>query len=110
MRGARTFAGAVLLASTCAASSARADAIDGNWCSPDGRHIFISGPTIINEDGLKLQGQYSRHAFVYTIPAPARDAGQSVLMRLVNETTMAEQVGDSPDAPWLTWRRCEATS
>ena len=33
------------------ATPAAADAIDGNWCSPDGRHFFIQGPSIVTEDG-----------------------------------------------------------
>jgi uncharacterized protein (DUF2147 family) len=110
MRKFMTFAAVALAAAISASASARADAIDGNWCGPEGRHLFISGPTIITEDGAKLQGQYSRHAFAYTIPAPARDAGQSVLMRLLNETTMAMHPGESADTPWQTWRRCDATS
>jgi hypothetical protein len=50
--------------------TARADAIDGNWCNGDGRHFSINGATIVTTEGTKTDGNYSRHAFSYTIPSP----------------------------------------
>ena len=103
---------AILAAAMLAAlaTPAAADAIDGNWCSPDGRHFFIQGPSIVTEDGVKLTGDYNRHAFSYVIPAPNRLAGQRVRMVLRGEFLLNLRVGDSEDSPIEAWKRCEVTS
>ena len=93
-----------------AACPARADAIDGNWCSPAGGHISIAGPSIVTADGQRVTGRYSRHAFAYTVPEPAATAGQEVQMRLLNEFTLQLRTGDDPAAPIEVWKRCELTS
>ena len=82
---------------------ARADAIDGNWCSDDGRHLSIAGPSLITPAGTKMAGTYSRHAFHYTVPAGETDSGQEVVMRLLNETTVRIQFGS---AAAQIWHRC----
>jgi hypothetical protein len=91
-------------------SVARADVIDGNWCSGDGRHFSIAGPTIVTAEGVKTQGNYSRHAFSYTIPAPGPSAGAEVFMILLNEVTVRLRVGADPAAPTEIWKRCDVTS
>jgi hypothetical protein len=112
MTSARFLVRATVLAASLAAGvpAARADAIDGNWCSADGRHFAISGPTIVTEDGLRVEGRYSRHAFAYTVPEPNKAAGRLVQMVLRNEVTLNLQVGGVADAPIEVWRRCEITS
>jgi hypothetical protein len=86
-----------------------ADAIDGDWCSDDGRHMTITGPSIVTPGGSRLQGAYTRHSFVYTVPANEPDAGQEVTMRLLSE--MAVQVRAGPaDRPSLIWHRCQPTT
>jgi hypothetical protein len=93
-----------------AASAARADVIDGNWCSGDGRHFSISGPSLVTPEGAKTQGNYSRHAFSYTIPPQDPSAGGQVFMTLLNETTVKLRIGADPAAPTQIWKRCDVVS
>ncbi len=59
-------AGAALVA--LAATPARADAIDGDWCKADGKRMKIRGPQIITPGGKETSGDYTRHSFVYVVP------------------------------------------
>jgi len=89
------------------AGPARADAIDGNWCSPDGRQsMTIDGPRILTPGGARITGLYDRHAFAYQVPAPEPDAGAPVSMTLVNDNTLFLTVGNGPQQ---TWKRCSRT-
>lgn len=38
------------------ASPALADAIDGDWCRGDGKHMTIRGPQIVTSGGTKTSG------------------------------------------------------
>ncbi len=89
---------------------ARADAIDGNWCSPEGKHFAIKGPTIVTGEGHRAEGDYRRHTFAYTIPAEEPSAGRPVFMVLIDETTLRLRVGAEESSPWQVWRRCDVTS
>jgi hypothetical protein len=73
---------------TVLAGPAFADAIDGNWCHSDGRRFTIRGPEIVTPGGKHMEGNYSRHSFAYTAPAPEPGAGQNILMTLANENTV----------------------
>jgi hypothetical protein len=85
-----------------------ADAIDGNWCAPDGRVMTIDGPAIVTPGGSQITGNYSRHAFAYVVPPGEGDAGATVLMVLLNEETVRL---DPPNgAPEEIWHRCDVTS
>jgi hypothetical protein len=86
------------------AHSARADAIDGAWCKDPSLRLMINGPTIVTPAGTRMQGDYSRHAFVYVVPAGEPGAGVTVQMRLLSEETMQSRNGES--APVETWHRC----
>ncbi len=88
-----------------AASSARADAIDGSWCHDDGRHMAIEGPAIVIPTGKKIAGRYDRHAFDYVVPAGERDAGTAVTMILINDETIHLTMGEATNAVQI-WRRC----
>lgn len=88
------------------ATAASADAIDGNWCHSDGRHIAIRGPAIVTPGGKQMEGNYSRHWFSYTVPAPEPGAGQTVFMTLANENTVYLRLGEAADRPQETWVRC----
>jgi len=90
-------------------SPALADAIDGDWCSGDGRQLSIQGPAIVTPGGTKMQGSYTRHSFDYTVPAGEPEAGQEVAMRLLNETTVQIRTGPA-DRPHVIWRRCTGTT
>src|SRR6516164_6516342 len=82
-----TFLIAILLV---AASGGRAlaDVIDGDWCFPDGRRFEIRGPDIVTPAGIRTTGDYSRHHFAYVVPKGDPDAGKTIDMRLMNETTV----------------------
>lgn len=89
---------------------ARADAIDGTWCQPDGRQMSIRGPSIITVGGNGLRGNYTRHAFSYIIPVAEPGAGQTVQMILLNEDTVQLMWPDAAVKPPLKlleiWHRC----
>lgn len=102
---AATFLAAALLVAL-AATPARADAIDGDWCGPEGRHVAIHGPRIITPAGNQVAGDYTRHSFVYVAPARERDAGQTVAMQLLNEENV--RVTPRPGAAAEIWQRCKA--
>jgi hypothetical protein len=48
--------------------SARADAIDGQWCLGSS-HFEIKGPNIRTPGGNQIAGNYDRHGFTYVVPA-----------------------------------------
>lgn len=87
-----------------------ADSIDGDWCFGDGRSLSMQGPDIVTPGGTKTKGNYSRHAFNYTVPAKDPDAGATVDMVLMHENLMHMKViASSPNAtpgPVQAWRRC----
>jgi hypothetical protein len=87
---------------------ARADAIDGHWCAPDGRVMTIEGPAILTPGGHKITGDYSRHAFSYVVPAGESAAGTMIAMILLNEETVELDPGGG--AEHEIWRRCEVIS
>jgi len=104
-------AAGVCVVALVTATGARADAIDGNWCANDGRHFTIQGPSIVTPAGNQTQGDYSRHAFSYTVPSSEKEAGLVISMTLLNEQTLALIRGSSSSSsPAETWRRCNVTS
>lgn len=99
LRSALIAAGALLLA-----APALADAIDGEWCSPDGtRAVTISGPRIVT-GGVETTGDYTRHTFSYTVPDGAPEAGTPIDMRQLNEEEVLVREGVSDP---VIWRRCK---
>jgi hypothetical protein len=90
------------------ASSAFADAIDGDWCSTtDVQQFSIAGSNITTPAGTQTTGDYSRHAFAYVVPDGDPGAGGAITMQLLNEEEV--QVSVNGGAPKL-WRRCKLTS
>jgi len=95
------------LALSALAAPAFADAIDGNWCHNDGRRFTIRGPEIVTPGGKHMEGNYSRHWFSYTAPAPEPGAGQTINMTLANENTVHLRRGEATaGSPEETWIRC----
>ena len=90
---------------TMLAGPALADAIDGNWCHTDGRRFTIHGPEIVTPGGKRMEGNYSRHWFSYTAPAPEPGAGETIFMTLANENTVYLRRGEAATAQ-ETWVRC----
>ena len=89
-------------------SSARADAIDGQWCLGSS-HFAIEGPNILTPGGNRIQGNYSRHGFVYVVPTNEPGAGSQIDMVLLNEETVQLTRQGQASAPEI-WRRCKPTS
>lgn len=88
---------------------ALADAIDGDWCRADGKHMSIKGRDMITPGGRQVQGDYTRHSFAYVIPAGEDGAGEAVTIILRSEyLAHARQGGEN--APWQEWRRCLPTT
>jgi hypothetical protein len=91
------------------AAPAKADAIDGNWCRPDGKHMAINGPEIVTPSGTRTKGDYDRHAFSYAVPANDPGAGATINMILVDENTVLSRADASPGfgpGEADVWRRC----
>lgn len=82
---------------------ARADAIDGNWCSGDGKYLTIQGPQIVTPGGARLEGDYSRHGFIYVVPAPEPGGGQKAVLTLVSDQLMRYALGTGAPSEW---KRC----
>ncbi len=90
------------------AGAAQADAIDGDWCSPDElRALSIDGPRIFTPGKQSTEGNYSRHAFSYVVPDGESAAGQGVNLQLLNDNVVLISVGDG--AP-ETWHRCDLSA
>ncbi|MGO4671839.1 hypothetical protein AB4Z40_02985 [Bosea sp. 2YAB26] len=88
-----------------AVNPARADAIDGAWCSGHGQRFAIEGPSVTTTKGLTLSGTYTRHRFSFTLPPGEADAGAPVDMVLQGETQVRVTIGS---AGAEIWRRCPA--
>ncbi len=87
-----------------ATGAAYADSIDGDWCSDNGRRISIAGPDVTVSKAVKMQGNYTRHGFSFTMPAPESDAGSAVEMQLQGETRVQIKIGSGAAQ---VWRRCQ---
>src|SRR3981081_2497159 len=92
---------------------AHADAIDGDWCSTDGMRMSIRGEKITTPGGKQIEGNYSRHAFDYVIPAVASSipAGYNGSGDVVNIVLRGEYLALSrqgpAQAPLREWYRCK---
>jgi hypothetical protein len=95
-----------LAALGCAVTPARADQIDGQWCSPEGKQVTIAGRAITTPGGTKMEGNYTRHSFSYVIPASEAPAGDTIYMNQLNDTTVQVRVG-TPVAQPVIWKRCQ---
>jgi hypothetical protein len=62
-----------------------ADAIDGEWCSTDGMRMSIRGEKITIPSGKQIEGNYTRHAFDYVVPAGENGSGDVVSIILRSE-------------------------
>jgi hypothetical protein len=102
-------AAAVLIAAASSGRVARADVIDGQWCSLDGKqHITIAGPNIVTPGEHKIVGDYSRHSFSYVVPDGEANAGMAVQMYLINPETVQSHLGAN-DGPMTVWHHCKET-
>jgi hypothetical protein len=108
---AREIAGAALIAALAlhiGTRPAHADAIDGEWCL-GASHFAIAGPSILTPGGNRIEGNYTRHAFAYVVPANEPGAGGQIDMLLLNEETV-QLTRKGQTSPPEIWRRCKPTS
>jgi hypothetical protein len=92
-----------------AASAARADAIDGDWCNPGGKRLSIEGADIRTPGRRHTKGNYDRHAFSYEVPDSEPGAGTTIYMILIDDETMYLRAGKAPGygaGEADVWRRC----
>lgn len=85
-------------------SLVRADAIDGDWCSTDGKRMSIRGSAISTPGGHQISGDYSRHFFSYMVPAGEPGSGEKVEITLLSEYLAHARQGE---APLRVWNRCQ---
>ncbi len=91
-----------------AGSAAKADAIDGDWCSTkEPSHLTISGPNIVTPSGNQTSGNYTRHTFSFVVPGSDPGAGSTVEMRLLNEQEV--RISGMAEATEV-WKRCKLVS
>lgn len=102
-RGALLVGGAAAAAFFGLVQPALADAIDGNWCSGDGKRMSINGPAIVTPGGHQISGDYTRHYFTYVVPSGEAGAGATVRIQLLGEYLAHARLGDGPVQEW---RRC----
>ena len=86
--------------------AARADAIDGDWCSTDGMRMSIRGEQITTPGGKRIQGNYSRHAFDYVVPDGENGSGDVVNIILRGEYLALSSQGPVK-RPLREWHRCK---
>jgi len=96
-------ASAFTILSALGIGPALADAIDGAWCHDQGDRMMIRGPLIVTPGGNRVQGDYSRHAFSYVVPAGEAGNGTLVRMVLMGEEHVQVQFGQSTP---VIWNRC----
>jgi len=85
-----------------------ADAIDGDWCSANGKRMSILGEKITTPGGNRINGNYSRHAFDYVVPRGEDGSGETVNIILRGEYLAISLQGPA-EAPPTEWRRCKET-
>ena len=85
-----------------------ADAIDGDWCAANGKRMSILGAKITTPGGNRINGNYSRHAFDYVVPAGEDGSGETVNIILRGEYLAISRQGPA-DSPATEWRRCKET-
>ena len=86
-----------------------ADAIDGDCCAANGKRMSILGEKMTTPGGNRINGNYSRHAFDYVVPAGEDGSGETVNIILRGEYLAISRQGPA-DAPATEWRRCKETT
>ena len=95
----------LVLASMLVTTTARADAIDGNWCHTSHGNLEIRGENIITPGGTQMTGAYTRHTFRYVSPAGERAANQTINMAIVDDETL-HLIVEGTDSGIEVWQRC----
>src|SRR5205814_9726257 len=85
-----------------------ADYIYGDCCGTDGMRMSIRGEKITMPSGKQIEGNYSRHAFDYVVPAGENGSGDVVSIILRSEYLALSRQGPL-EAPLREWHRCKET-
>lgn len=94
-----------------ASAPAVADAIDGEWCSKEGKDLEIHGPDIRTPAGINTQGRYTRHSFAYEPPEGDPEKGLVIVMRIFSDDDMElARITNGEMGPPELWHRCNVTS
>ena len=88
------------------AGAVRADAIDGDWCAADGQRMSIKGASITTPGGKTIEGNYTRHAFDYVVPAGEQGSGEAVNILLRGEYLALSRQGPASGS-LREWHRCK---
>jgi hypothetical protein len=106
----RTVAWMIAAGLITSAGSARADAIDGDWCM-GADHMNIDGSTILTPGKNKIAGNYGRYRYSYIAPASEPGAGGEVKMVMIRgrEQVHVDRPGGDPTKPEV-WSRCKPVS
>ncbi len=99
-----------LAVAICLVSSpARADAIDGDWCS-GASHMLIEGSSITTPARNKINGDYTRYRVTFVVPPGEPGAGTAVTMVMIRGEEMVHLTRAGKDGPPEIWRRCKPIS
>ena len=107
------------LALSCAAffaltSYARSDSVNGHWCGPEKRRLFIQGDDVFINNSSRTVGDYGKHHYVFEMPENEFMGGSRVDMVLSSPTIahvryiskMGRELNENPEV----WSRCAAGS
>ena len=88
-------------------------ALDGQWCSGDGRTISVNGAAVVAANGLTATAVYSEKALSFTEPRADGREGPQIWMEPkgpdhVRVSTVSALQKEPP--PHDLWARCRSTS
>lgn len=90
--------------------SAKADAVDGHWCSPNDHQLFIDGSVVIINDLSETNGDYGRHHYVFEMPEDEFMGGSQVDLVLISpniaHVRYISKTGDELNKMPEVWTRC----
>lgn len=111
MRRFSIFVGAVAMCWVALGKGGRADIVDGNWCSGDGRRLSIVGEDVSTPGGTKLKAEYGRHHVLYKQPLFEMYGGRIVDIVLVSPDVIHVRYLKGPteydEVPAEEWTRCK---
>ena len=91
---------------------ARADSINGTWCSPGGKRIVISYENVTLDDGNEVYGDYDRHHYVFKMPPDGEWAHKTADIVLGGEDVIYIRYISESGVELLPepekWTRCQA--
>lgn len=110
MQSSRAFVAVLsLVGAALAASPARADAIDGDWCS-GASHLLIEGSKITTPGRNVIEGEYNRYRFKYVVPANEPGAGAEINMVMIRGQEIVHLTRTGRSGEPEVWRRCKPIS